>query len=493
MTNRPNSIVILGGGTAGWMTAILLKHYWPEVDLTLVESEDIGIIGVGEGSTPSLKYFFELLGISDDEWMPACNATYKVGIEFPGWSNVPGHSSYFHPFFSALDSQTSSAYIKQVNRWRQGESVNVLPDNYFVASALSRAHKSVQPVNPLPVELDYGYHFDSALLGNFLRDKCISQGVRHVIDEVETVVHDNGVVHELATVGGQSFNAEFFIDCTGFAGVLVNKSLSRKFLSYNKSLLNDSAVAIQTSKASNSVLESKTVSSAMSCGWRWHIPLRNRDGNGYVYSSKYISPKEAERELRQSLGDRAEGREARHIKMRVGRLQKHWDENCLAVGLSQGFIEPLEATALMVIQYTVQSYINCVNKKGTVEQFNSKINKQFDGIKDYIVCHYKTNSISGDYWHYCRENIEVSETLETILKLWKLNGRFDDFIHSNAGELSYSRASWYSILSGMGVREKSIESAIEMDELAMKALKYCEETAELFIDHKTACNSIVTC
>ncbi|RXE89255.1 MULTISPECIES: tryptophan halogenase family protein [Pseudoalteromonas] len=477
----PKSIAIIGGGTAGWMSAILLKSHWVNTRVILIESPDVPVIGVGEGSTPALKYFFQSLNIDEKEWMQRCNATYKVGIQFPNWSTVQGYESYFHPFFSALDSQTSTAFVKQAKKWRQGERVNVLPDNFFVAASLAKKHKAIITKKPLPIELDYGYHFDSALLGDYLKEKSIERGVIYQEATVDSVIHSDKNIDSLVLDTKQTVTAELFVDCTGFSGVLVNKALKRDFHSYSDMLFNDAAVAIQTPKVTEQ-LESKTISAAMSCGWRWQIPLRNRDGNGYVYSSKYLSSDEAEHELRSLLPEQGKGCHARHIKMRVGRLNEHFLGNCLAVGLSQGFIEPLEATALMLVQYTVMSYINGVENEYSAEKLNKKINDQFDSVRDYVVCHYKINSKEGKYWQDCRENNSISANLNAILQAWTSSGDFESSYKELLGDSAYAKASWYSILCGMGLSDLDIEAGTTLDSLATKALAYCEDTADLFID-----------
>jgi 2-polyprenyl-6-methoxyphenol hydroxylase-like FAD-dependent oxidoreductase len=457
------NIVIVGGGTAGWMSAMLLSNAWSDqgCQLTLIESSDIGTVGVGEGSTPYMRNFFEKLNISESEWMPACNATYKCGIDFPDWSTEKGFESYYHPFFSKLDEPMAEAFFHNCMVKRRGYRAPAHPDDYFIAPALSKTFRSPIAKKRMPAKQDYAYHFDAGLLGNFLKEKAIARGVVHLVDNVmDVVVADDGNISCLKTEKNGKLVADMFLDCSGFAGLLINKAMKEPFIPFSENLFNDSAVAIPSPLDDADNLPSETQSTALSNGWAWKIPLTNIFGNGYFYSSRYTSADQAEAELREHIGISAEGQEARHIKMRVGRIDNHWRNNCLAVGLSQGFIEPLEATALGLVQYTLEEFIkhyNDVEKKETNRvEFNQLVNNAFEETRDYIVLHYKLNSRSdSDYWVDNRNNDKISNKLKAIIAAWDAGESFEASAKGNA----YTLPSWYCIFAGMGRFPKQLQVA----------------------------------
>jgi len=491
---KPKHIVVVGGGTAGWMAACLLNHAWGSDEaptkVTLIESADVDTIGVGEGSTPYMRQFFKRLGIAEKDWMPACNATYKCGIQFPGWSTKPGFESYFHPFFSQLDYEPAAQFFHHCNLRRQGEDAAAHPNDFFVAAELSRQCKSPIPFEDLGFEHDYAYHFDAGLLASYLKNFARTRGVTHLVDHVEQVSCDQqGNIESLATRHHGELKADLFFDCSGFSALLIGKTLGEDFLSYSGALFNDCAVAMPTPLDSSQPLPSETVSSAAKAGWMWRIPLTRRFGNGYVYSSEYLSAEEAESELRQQLGRDAEGVEARHLKMRVGRVHNHWSKNCVAAGLSQGFIEPLEATAIGLIQLTIDRFIQCFEQGDFSDryrdQFNEELNKAFDGTKDYVSLHYRLNSRNDTrYWQDNRERGEISESLQNLIKTWDGRESFDKALQAEKTAQAYLRPSWYCIFSGMGRYPEIEKTGAGYQAAAHRARRLCERTAKKFQPHE---------
>ncbi|GIT64258.1 MAG: hypothetical protein Ct9H300mP22_6580 [Gammaproteobacteria bacterium] len=288
--SKIKNIVILGGGTAGWMAANLLHKKWQHlgIQVTVVESPDIGIIGVGEGSTPLLKVFFDSLDIEESEWMPACNATYKNGISFVDWSTVAGYESYFHPFPTSLDFATFGFLYKYSTLRRQGLDLLAHPNRFSLLANLTEKRLAPLPAESFPFHFQYGYHFDSVLIGKFLRERAKEKGVNHIEATVESVEqHDNGDIKSLKLNPGEELSGDFFVDCSGFASILIQKTLKVRFFPFAKNLFNDSAIAVPTEIDPN--LPSETISTALSNGWVWKIPLTNRFGNGYVYSSQYTT------------------------------------------------------------------------------------------------------------------------------------------------------------------------------------------------------------
>ncbi len=450
-------LVIVGGGSAGWMAALIFADALiPKgAEITVLESPAVGIIGVGEGSTPWMRKFFEDLGIEEGEWMPACNATYKCGITFDKWSTKPGFESYFHPFASMLDNLTIGMFVHNAQARIGGADAYAHPNRFFISSHLAEGRLAPKPNDNFPFDIWYGYHFDAVLLGQFLHKKALERGVKYKSCHVTDVrLDEKGDIASVATKEGETIAADFFVDCTGFAGILIQKALGTPFVSFADNLFNDAAVAMPTPMVDS--IPSQTVSTALRNGWMWTIPLTNRFGNGYVYSTSFCTPDEAERELRETLGLLDSDTEARHLKMKVGRVTKHWNRNCLAVGLSQGFIEPLEATALLFIQRTATTFVEFVEagdmSEGARERFNRKINAHFEGTRDYIVTHYKTNSREDtEYWRANAANLNLSESLRRLIGMWMTGRSIAEDVGQQKIGYGYPIFSWYSIMAGMGI------------------------------------------
>lgn len=450
-------IVIVGGGTAGWMTAMILANTLGRkgVDIAVLESPTVDIIGVGEGSTPWLRGFFDSLGIEEAEWMPQCNATYKCGITFDRWSTKPGFESYFHPFASMLDNLTMSQFVHNAQARINGADVEAHPNRFFIATRLANQHLAPIPADHFPFDVWYAYHFDAALLGKYLQRKALERGVRYKSCHVtQANLTEHGDIASIATREGETIAADFFVDCTGFASLLTGKALATPFVGFSENLFNDAAVALPTPVTD--CIPSQTVSTAMNHGWAWKIPLTNRYGNGYVYSSSFCTADQAERELREHLGLLDSDTPARHLKMRVGRVTRHWNRNCLAVGLSQGFIEPLEATALLFIQKTAMGIVEYLERgdlgDAAHDRFNEAVNDHFEGTRDYIVTHYKTNSRTDtEYWRANAANLNISDDLKRLYNLWMSGNSIIPELRSGKIGRAYPVFSWYCIMAGMGI------------------------------------------
>ncbi len=459
------SIMVVGGGSAGWMTANLLHHQLQQhgFEITVIESPTIGIIGVGEGSTPQLKVFFDILGIAESTWMPACHATYKHGIRFNGWTDLENDqfNSYFHPFPSSLDHHSARPFLHQVHAMHAGQSKMPHPDEYFLTAVLAQQNKSPHLIDTAAsdIKTSYGYHFDATQLGVFLKTHGTNKGIRVIQTTIEHVKQSDNMIHSVIDTQGKAYSGDWFFDCTGFNGKLIQEALGTEFIHYNDNLYNDRAVAIATNR--DAIELPQTTATAMNCGWAWRIPLTHRIGNGYVYASDYLSPAQAEAELRAHLGI-DESIPARHLTMKVGRLAQHWVGNTIAVGLAQGFIEPLEATALHLVQETVTQFIGAFtagkHTSACRAQFNQNINARFEGIRDYIVAHYACNQIhqpttakhntSNTYWQHCREQIALSANLQAVLACWQQGGDLHQVLVERNMQSYYPTVSWYSLLAG---------------------------------------------
>jgi 2-polyprenyl-6-methoxyphenol hydroxylase-like FAD-dependent oxidoreductase len=451
MNAPPRSVVILGGGTAGWMTANLFHRRWAEhgTVVSLIESSALGIIGVGEGSTPQLKAFFDTLGIAEAEWMPRCNATYKAGIEFAGWSDKPGFERYFHPFPTDLDHFTQGQFFYSTRARRSGRDVPAHPDPFFIQTRIAREGRAPLAPPNFPFAVGYGYHFDAHLIGAFLREFGTARGIRHVDTKIAAVeLGETGDVEALIAEDGRRFEADFFVDASGFRAAIIEGALKEPHRPFAENLFNDRAVVAPT-PLPESGLQACTRSIAKSAGWIWNIPLTNRVGNGYVYSSRYIDPEDAAVELREHLG-LGDDAEVRHLQMKCGRIERSWVRNCLAVGLAQGFLEPLEATALHIVINTVESFL-AAWEEDKRDEFNAAVARRYEGIRDYLVCHYRTAQRSdSDYWRDATKSDALSDSLKGVITAWFTAQDLEQEVMRQDIGKYYLPMSWHCMLAGYG-------------------------------------------
>ncbi|MEL6302372.1 MAG: tryptophan halogenase family protein [Pseudomonadota bacterium] len=491
-TTRAPRVLIVGGGTAGWMAANLLQHLWADrgVDITLIESTAVGTVGVGEGTTPRVKDYFDRLGVPESEWMPACNATYKCGISFPGWTENEGYETYCHPFYSKLDEDGAAKFFQNANLRREGYNVAAHPDSFFVSSHLGRNCRAPIGKDPLPYVKYYGYHFDAALLGQYLRERATGLGVTLIDDIIHTVnQHDDGRIASVETKEHGAFDADFFIDCSGFKGLLIRETLGVPYISYRDYLFNDSAVAMPTAIDDRENIPAETVSAAMKCGWAWHIPLSHRFGNGYVYCSDYLDRDAAAEELRAVLGPGAADAEPLHLKWTPGTIPEHWKRNCLALGLSQGFLEPLEAPMLNIIQFTIEHFAKLFEAQDfNVEppgDFNDTVNGLVDGTRDYLQAHYLASSRNDTaYWRDVRANDHMSDSLREIMTAWDGAQSFDDSLGRKLDRHPYKRASWYCLLAGMGRYPEGTKRGLRTAQRNyQRTLAACEAAVNHYHEH----------
>jgi hypothetical protein len=381
--------------------------------------------------------------------MPRCNATYKAGIEFAGWSDRLGHELYFHPFPTDVDGFTQSKFFYATRARRTGRDVPAHPDPFFVPTRVAREGRApVAPPN-FPFFVSYGYHFDAFLIGAFLRDFGTARGIEHIEARIASVeLGERGDVASLLADDGRRFEADFFIDASGFRAAIIEGALGEPHRPFSENLFNDRAVVTPTPHGEDEI-HACTRSTAASAGWIWRIPLTNRIGNGYVYSSRYIDPDAAAAELRAHLG-LPEDSEVRHLQMKCGRIDRSWVKNCLAVGLAQGFLEPLEATALHIVIATVESFLDAWDDDRR-DDFNSAIARRYEGIRDYLVCHYRTaRRRDTDYWRDAAKVDALSDSLKQIMTAWFTGADLEQEIGRQDIARYYSAMSWHCMLAGYG-------------------------------------------
>lgn len=429
--NSIQSIVILGGGSAGWMAATYLQRILcgsePAIEITVVESADIPTVGVGEATVPSIRSFFELIEVSEIDLFVKTNATIKNAIRFDNWLHGQGER-YFHPFeFPAISDGIEVGAHWVASAMNQPRSQQQFAYDTGVIPQLCDSNKVVKLFESPPYEAptSYAYHLDAALLGKFLRDVALSRGVKRIEDTVAQVELDaQGNVQHLVTQGHGNVGADFFVDCTGFAGVIIEKALGAEFHAYSDELLCDRAVAMPTTHTDADNLASYTIADAAPAGWRWAIDLSSRRGNGYVYSSAFTDETQAEDYLRAQAGASDNSQSALHLRMRVGRRENFWHKNCLALGLAGGFIEPLESTGLQFIEAGLRLFFDHFPARGEnptlSARYNTVMREMYDEVKDFIVLHYiLTRREDTPFWQACKHDLKASDDLAAKLELWR--------------------------------------------------------------------------
>jgi len=429
-----NKIVIVGGGSAGWMTAAALAHKCPNIKLTLVESNTINTIGVGESTLGQINYYMELLGIKDEEWMAACNATYKASIQFTDFRDIG--STFQYPFgdFSAAQAQldiSPSEFLTLRELYPDDVKVENFGDYYSINGLMARHNKiSGEPLpqygyNP---RKDLAYHMDATLFGQYLKGRFCSD-IEHLIGDVDDAEMDAvGNIESISLSTGEVLAADMFIDCTGFKSLLIEKKLGVPFIEFEK-LPNDKAVAAKVPYADEedkiSKLHNVTDCKGLSSGWLWNIPLWDRAGTGYVYSSKFQSTEDAEAEFRKETNWDGE---VNHIDFRHGYHEKAWHKNVVAIGLSFGFIEPLESTGLLTTHSLIMLLVRVLLRNdGLVnsidrEHFNKHSVNEVVSLSDFVAIHYGLSSRRDTpYWRYVTEDVEYKHEVLSESDFGELN------------------------------------------------------------------------
>ncbi|PAX07694.1 tryptophan halogenase family protein [Sphingomonas lenta] len=454
MTNRPaplRSICIVGGGTAGWIAAAMIAHLHPEIAVELVESDDIGTIGVGESTIPPFLQLIAKLGVSESEFVRECQASFKLGIEFRDWLRL-GHS-YFHPF-GAIGMPIEGDFYQLWLRAAHGGYRRQLQD-FAPASVMAREGRFVLPhaARRTPVGgAAYALHVDAKRVARFLRRFAEARGVRRtegIVTDVAT--RPDGAVDRLILKDGRTVSAEFFIDCSGFRALLIGKTLGVGYTDWSHWLLCDRAIAVQTENVGPP--PPYTLAHAQAAGWRWRIPLQHRTGNGHVFSSRHMSDDEATARLL----DQVEGElvtDPMPVPFRTGVRDRIWNGNVLSIGLSSGFIEPLESTAIHLIYRGMEFFFRFMPDLAFAPELQAEYNRRmtadYEEIRDFIILHYCTTERDDTpFWRECAA-MELPPTLAAKLALFRVNGTLADGVD----EL-FRAVSWQSVMDGMGVRPRT--------------------------------------
>lgn len=490
------SIVIVGGGTAGWMTAAYLRKAFPGLRLTLVEAETIPRIGVGEATIPNLqKVFFDFLGIPEEEWMRRCNAAFKLAVKFVNWRQ-PRESGIEDHFYHAFGILPNCDNVPLSHYWALKRSAGL--KEQFDYACYKEPPLLDAKLSPRHLDgsraMYYAWHFDAHLVAEYLKEVAVGWGVQHIVDEIKHVeLDEGGAIKAINTKEGRTLRGDFFIDCSGFRSLLINKALGEPFLDMSDHLLCDSAVAtaVPNDDARDGV-EPYTSAIALDAGWTWKIPMLGRFGTGYVYSSKFASQDQAANDLCKLWSLNPDNANLHKIRFRVGRNRRAWVKNCVGIGLSSCFVEPLESSGIYFIYATIYQLVKHFPDKRfdpvLIERFNGEIEAMFDDIRDFIQVHYLTTPREDTaFWRANKYDLKLSDGIREKLETYKAGlavnqpltdedsyyANFDAEFHNLC-----TNGSYYCILAGMGWEPERVLPTIRYRPDALR------ESEKIFADIK---------
>lgn len=477
---RIKKIVIAGGGTAGWMAAAALSKFIGKVaEIELIESEQIGTVGVGEATIPQIQRFNGMLGIDEAEFMRECRATFKLGIEFNNWGHIG--ESYLHTFgYSGIDlNHLDFHHYWLRSRHEMGSNKSLWDYSAHHKAAYKNRFAHLPKIGNTAISgLSYAYHFNSGLYGKYLRQLSEQNGVKR-IEGIIKEVHlnpDSGFIRSLELETGQDVSGDLFIDCTGFRGLLIGQALGVKYLDWSKWLPMNRAFAVATEKADE--LLPYTMATAHEAGWQWRIPLQCRTGNGHVFCNEFTSEEDARQTLLDNLDTDPIG-EPRILKFVTGRREKFWHKNCLSLGLSSGFMEPLESTSIHLIQANVSKLIELFPNKefseAAVSEYNRLIINEFDLIRDFLILHYhRTDRTDTDFWNYMR-TMDVPDSLKAKMEMFDQTA----LIYKDPDDL-FGQSSWLQVMVGQGLMPDNYHARVGA--LSEPQLSEFLDNVEILID-----------
>jgi tryptophan 7-halogenase len=470
-------IVIVGGGTAGWMTAAALSTVLGRggCAIELVESDAIGTVGVGEATIPAIHDFNRKIGLDEQAFMRNTNATFKLGIEFVNWADVG--EAYMHPFGRfGFDMNGVAFHHYWLTLRRAGGAVRL--DDYCVASVAAKRGRFAHPHTDGRSVLStysYAFHFDASLYARFLRRMAEDLGVRRTEGRIVDVeLHgESGFVESVRLADGRSIGGDLFIDCSGFRALLIGKALGIAYESWRHWLPCDRAAAVACENAGR--LDPYTRATALSAGWQWRIPLQHRTGNGHVYCSDFIGDDEAAAVALENLDRPALG-EPRILQFEAGRRRQMWAKNCVAIGLAGGFLEPLESTSIYLIQAAILKLIERFPDRrfctADIADFNAQLGRHFDQIRDFIILHYRaTRRSDSPFWDYCR-TMPIPESLDIKLETFREQGHV---VFSRRG--LFIEPNWVAVLLGQGVTPRATDLRVDclpLNTIALRAAQMRE-------------------
>jgi tryptophan halogenase len=455
-------ILIVGGGSAGWMTAALVsKLFAGRYELILIESEQIGTIGVGEATIPAIKKYNELLGFNENDFMRKTQGSFKLGIQFVDWGKLG--DSYIHGF-GVIGRELE--WLRTHQYWlklrEMGKAGDLADLSINTAAALENKFMRADPrLKDSPIShIVHAFHFDASLYARYLRGLAEGRGVVRREGKVVDVTLDGetGFVRSVTLDDGAVVEADLFIDCSGFRGLITEQALKTGYETWGHWLPCDRAIAVPCARAEP--LTPYTRATALTAGWQWRIPLQHRTGNGHVYSSQYIDDDEAERVLLANL-DGEQQAETNRIRFVAGKRKKIWNKNCVAIGLASGFLEPLESTSIHLIQSAVIRLVQLLPDAGFdpagIAEFNRQSDFEYERIRDFIILHYKaTERDDTPFWRYCRD-MDLPDTLQRKIDLWMANGR----IFREDDEM-FAEVSWIQVFLGQHLIPRGYDPLVDI-------------------------------
>ncbi|MDT8408854.1 MAG: tryptophan halogenase family protein [Wenzhouxiangellaceae bacterium] len=488
--NPIRHITIIGGGTAGWMTAATLaRAFGHSVRITLIESEQIGTVGVGEATIPQIRLINRYLGIDEDEFIRETQATFKLGIRFDGWTR-PGHS-YIHAFGEiGLGLDIASFHHYWARAQAEGLGLDLWAYSLNAEAAAAHAFGRVEPgQSAVASGINYAFHFDASLYAAYLRRYAEQRGVVRLEGKVDDIQlnGENGHIQQLRLDRGDMVGGELFVDCSGFRGLLIEHALKTGYTDWSHWLPCDRAAAVPSQRSTPLVPFTRSI--ARKAGWQWRIPLQHRTGNGHVYCSRFISDDEAVSTLLANL-DGEPAAEPRLLHFTTGHRNRFWNRNCVAIGLSAGFMEPLESTSIHLIQSGISRLLNLFPNTGfdadLAQEYNRQTQFEYERIRDYLILHYQANGRVGEPFWEQRLMMEIPESLRQRRRLFRNTGR----IVREADEL-FTEQSWLQLMIGQGIQPETwhpVANRISVPELAgflTKVRKAVKRTAAQLPDHET--------
>lgn len=458
---RIQSVVIVGGGTAGWMSAALLsKLFGRALDIRLVESDEIGIVGVGEATIPQIRNFNGTLGIDENEFVRETQGSFKLGIQFVDWLRE-GHS-YLHAFGLVggrdLGLVQFYQYWLRLNQAGQADPLGAYTFNTIAAQQNKFMRPLDRPNSPLG-SIAYAFHFDAGLYARYLRRNCEAAGVVRTEGKIVDVQlnAETGFVESLRLASGEIISGDLYLDCSGFRGLLIEQALKTGYEDWSRWLPVNRALAVPCGSTAD--LHPYTRSTARSAGWQWRIPLQHRTGNGYVYCSDFISDDEAAATLLANLDGKALA-DPRPLRFVTGMRKQFWNKNVVAIGLSSGFLEPLESTSIHFIQSSLAKLIALFPDRGfdpvTIAEFNRQTQFEYQRSRDFIILHYRATERSGALWQQMRE-MQIPDTLTQKIELFRESAA----VHREHEEL-FSEISWIQVLLGQNIIPKRYHPMVDL-------------------------------
>jgi len=484
--NRPIRVLIVGGGTAGWMTAAGLSRLLPPkaIDIELVESAEIGTVGVGEATVPHIRFFNQKLGFDEAQFMAQTQATFKLGIEFCNWGRIGDR--YIHPFGVFGEDTHGTQFHHLWVRAKQAGLGGSLHD-FSVPIIAAQQNRFAPPLEDQTSDLStysYAYQFDAGLYSKVLRQCAEGRGVRRTEGKVIDLEQDpnDGHIRSVRLESGQRLSADLFVDCSGFRALLISKVGGQEYQQWSDWLLCDRAWAAPC--ASQHELSPYTRSTALEAGWCWRIPLQHRIGNGHVYSSDFIDDDRALQRLLEQM-ESEPTTEPRQLRFTTGKRRLQWSKNVVAIGLSSGFLEPLESTSIHLIQlaigYLIDLFPSAGNDPKLAAEFNRTMGLEYERIRDFLILHYHaTQRNDGEFWNYCR-NMQIPDSLAYRMALFEHRG-----LVAQSRQGMFLDASWLAVYFGQNLIPKhydpmadGLPTAQLRQQLAALQQRYQQRAAQL--------------